>query len=124
MLYKVLVGEDTPEIREYLTGVLNKEGYDITSSSTPEGVFRRIDNVDLLVTDQSYGRRKISGIDMARRVRGSSKRNLPIILASSEITPKMEEICKELGIKGVKKNIEDKGFKNTFLEEVRDSLNI
>jgi DNA-binding response OmpR family regulator len=121
--YKVLIGEDNLPIARYLMKILKENGYDANYSSTPEGVLKKIADCDLLLTDQNYGKNKNTGTDLIRKIRGSSIKNLPIILASSNIPLGLAKVCSELDVKTVmKKDFLKKEFENDLVEKVKTLL--
>jgi CheY-like chemotaxis protein len=91
--YTILIGDDNEEIRDYIFETLKKAGYNVISSKDPEEVLKKISECDILITDQFYGRDKRSGDEIIEEIR-KHDRELPIILASSDIPKELKDYCK------------------------------
>ncbi|WP_458097948.1 response regulator [Roseomonas sp. WA12] len=80
----VLVFEDDDLVRQFLTELLEGEGFEVAACATPQEALCRIDSVlpcRMLVTDIDLGVDGLDGFAVARRVR-SARLNLPVLYFS------------------------------------------
>lgn len=83
--FRILVVEDEEDINEILKFNLESEGYEVdTSFSAEEALKRDISRYDLFILDVMMG--KISGFNLAQRIRKEFKIESPIIFLTARDT--------------------------------------
>lgn len=102
----ILLGMSSPDVRNTVKGLfLELDTIDIVGAG---------DGMKVLNILRDYGRKrkiflildwdlpKISGLEIAREIRGDRKlENLPILLLTSEISPKLVGLASEVGVNGL-----------------------
>ena len=102
----ILLGMSSPDVRNTVKGLfLELDTIDIVGASDGVKVINVVRDYGLkrkifLILDWDLP--KISGLEIAREIRGDRKlQNLPIILLTSEISPKLIGLAGEVGVNGL-----------------------
>ena len=96
---KLLIVDDKQVNLILLERILRDLGYkDIASTQDPRDVPQILETspIDLIITD--YRMPHLNGLALIKQLRSNAANSLPIILASSEITPDLEEKALDAGV--------------------------
>lgn len=119
---RVLVVDDNPDLRTYVSQILRSEGYSVRTARNGEEGFERVklDRPHLVVTDLMMP--KVSGIDLIRLVRNEPEyKGTPIIL----LTAKADEASRIEGTEQGADSYLSKPFNDReLLAEVRNLLSL
>lgn len=80
---RIVLVDDDKEFAEDIAGILHERGYEVTTLDDTADALRHVtaDKPDLLILDVMFPDNPMAGLELARRVRRSTKtRDLPIIL--------------------------------------------
>jgi CheY-like chemotaxis protein len=113
----LLLVDDQADVRFMLSLFLEDEGMDFDEASSGEEALQRADSgsYDLILLDQRMPP-GLSGIEVAERLREQGS-NVPIVLYSAFLDPRVEERASQLGLQTV-----DKGEPDRLMTAVRSSI--
>ena len=113
----ILLVDDQADVRFMLSLFLEDEGMDFDEATSGEEALERARNgdYDLILLDQRMPP-GLSGIEVAEQLRGEGT-ELPIVLYSAFLDPRVEERAGRLGLHTV-----DKGEPDRLMAAVRDCL--
>jgi CheY-like chemotaxis protein len=113
----ILLADDQADVRFMLSLFLEDEGMDFDEVATGEGALERAQGggYDLILLDQRMPP-GMSGIEVAERLRERGS-EIPIVLYSAFLDPRVEQRAAELGLRTV-----DKGEPDRLMEAVRATL--
>ena len=115
----ILLVDDQADVRFMLSLFLEDEGMDFDEVASGETALERIETggYDLVLLDQRMPP-GMSGIEVAERVRERGS-EIPIVLYSAFLDPRVEQRAAELGLRTV-----DKGEPDRLIEAVRATLSL
>ena len=113
----ILLVDDQADVRFMLSLFLEDEGMDFDEVASGESALDRVETgrYDLILLDQRMPP-GMSGIEVAERLRDRGS-EIPIVLYSAFLDPRVEQRAVELGLRTV-----DKGEPDRLIEAVRSTL--
>lgn len=84
-MYRILVIEDSPTMRQLLSKLLSGEGYECVTASDGAGGYKAVvqDKPDLILLDVNLP--DDNGIELCRRLKGDSRvRHIPVLIITGE----------------------------------------
>ncbi len=117
----ILLVDDQADVRFMLSLFLEDEGMDFDEAASGEEALERMRTAsyDLVLLDQRMPP-GLSGIEVAERMResdGPMSTQVPIVLYSAFLDPRVEQRAEELGLRTV-----DKGEPDRLMEAIRATL--
>ena len=115
----ILLVDDQADVRFMLSLFLEDEGMDFDEVASGESALDRVETgrYDLILLDQRMPP-GMSGIEVAERLRDRGS-EIPIVLYSAFLDPRVEQRAVELGLRTV-----DKGEPDRLIEAVRSTLTL
>ncbi len=99
---KLLIVDDSEEVRTSLRKVLGEDGHDVIEAddgSSALEICKKVTDFDLIVTDQNMP--NVSGLDMLRTLRGDAKfKNTYVVFHTTEPKELLRSQGQGLGING------------------------
>jgi two-component system chemotaxis response regulator CheY len=98
MSQKILIVDDSAQIREGLSNLLGASGYEVTQANDgQEGLdIAREERFDLMIVDVNMPR--LNGLDMITKVREDSlNAGTPAFVLTTESMTKFAETCEDIG---------------------------
>lgn len=96
---RIMVVDDAKSIRELISLVLRKEGFDVTESWNGKDALNKLNemDVDMLITDLYMP--EMNGMQLVERLRSSSQlKSMPVIMVSSENHESIINKAKQIGV--------------------------
>ncbi len=88
-LGKILVADDQPEVRDYVTKILEKNGFEVAHTQTAEETIERVrrdrDSIRMVILDLDFGPDKMDGMAALERIK-SLLPDLPVVMLSGKGT--------------------------------------
>ena len=115
----ILVVDDTESVRQFISRLLEREGYTITTCERADAALALFgaQHFDLVVTDIfMHG---MDGLELIRELRGRSSM-VPILAMSGDMSPTRKSVLKAAGAFGALRTIEKPFTPSQFLGLVRE----
>jgi len=96
----VMMVDDSPSMRMLLRAALTDLGYDVVEAEDGVSALEKLGSVepDLLITDINMPR--LDGFGLIAQVRGAGRRNLPILVLTTESSDEKKQRARQAGATG------------------------
>ena len=106
MTKRILLVDDSKTARMFLKGPLKKAGFEVIEAGSGTEGLNLIQNsqnpIDLIISD--FNMPEMNGAEMMRQVRGmsgSTNENSAVMFLTSDTSPAIKELCKEVSAKSI-----------------------
>jgi two-component system chemotaxis response regulator CheY len=97
---RILAIDDSPSIRELVASTLREDGHDVVRAADGLDAMKLVQQgtFDLVITD--YNMPRMNGLAFIKAFREAGHRFTPVLVLTTEVSPKLKEAAKAAGATG------------------------